>query len=226
MNFYKHHIGDYTKKTGHLSIAEHGAYLLMLQTYYATEKPLPTGRVLYRLLRAETKIERDAVDSIIEQFWTVTSGGLTNGRADEEIELAWVTADQSRANGKKGGRPKNETRVVKEIEPTNNPSGYSQEPEAKAIQTPDSTKIPKEKTLSGEPPPGSIHVEPESDPRKALWDIGVSLLGEGSRSIIGMACKRIGPSRVGEILGTMAAKPPADPKTYFLKATQERGIVV
>lgn len=46
MNFFKLYIGDYQRDTAHLSVTEHGAYLLMLQHYYATEKPLPPGKAL------------------------------------------------------------------------------------------------------------------------------------------------------------------------------------
>jgi uncharacterized protein YdaU (DUF1376 family) len=86
INYYKHHIGDYLKKTAHLSLAEHGAYGLMLQNFYATEKPLPTGKSLYRLLRAEDRAERAAIDSVVRQFWHEEGGGLTNPRALEELQ--------------------------------------------------------------------------------------------------------------------------------------------
>jgi uncharacterized protein YdaU (DUF1376 family) len=81
MNFYKHHIGDYAKKTAHLTVLEHGAYLLMLHAYYGTEKPLPFGRDLYRICRAFGKKERAAVDKVAAQFWTRTDAGYVNGRA-------------------------------------------------------------------------------------------------------------------------------------------------
>lgn len=64
------------------------------------------------------------------------------------------------------------------------------------------------------------------DPRKSLWDLGVNLLGTDARSVIGQAIKRVGEPKVGEILGKMAAKPPAEPKSWFIRATQERGVVV
>ena len=91
MNFVKLYIGDYQRDTGHLSIAEHGAYLLMLQHYYATERPLPTGKALHRLLRAETRAEREAIDAVVRRFWTECDGGLVNSRADEEIAKASET---------------------------------------------------------------------------------------------------------------------------------------
>ena len=58
MNYFKLYIGDYQRDTSHLSLAEHGAFHMMLQFFYATERPLPTGKALYRMLRANTKAEK------------------------------------------------------------------------------------------------------------------------------------------------------------------------
>lgn len=93
MNFFKLYIGDYQRDTAHLSITEHGAYLLMLQHYYATEKPLPVGKALHRMLRAQDKAERDAIDTVAKQFWHETEDGLINERADAEITKASAQAD-------------------------------------------------------------------------------------------------------------------------------------
>jgi len=97
VNFYKHYIGDYQRDTGHLSVTEHGAFRLMLDVYYATEKPLPTDRkALYRLLRAESAADRAAIDSVAVQFWIQTPAGLVNQRADSEIEKAEKQAETNR----------------------------------------------------------------------------------------------------------------------------------
>lgn len=93
MNFFKLYIGDYQRDTAHLSVTEHGAYLLMLQHYYATEKPLPIGKALHRMLRAQDKAERDAIDTVAKQFWRETDQGLVNDRADAEIAKASAQAD-------------------------------------------------------------------------------------------------------------------------------------
>jgi uncharacterized protein YdaU (DUF1376 family) len=70
MNFYKRFIGDYGRDTGHLSIVEHGAFTLMLDHFYATQRPLPKDKkALHRLLRVETADEKKAVESISLQFW-------------------------------------------------------------------------------------------------------------------------------------------------------------
>ena len=97
MNFYKHYIGDYQRDTGHLSVTEHGAFRLMLDVYYATEKPLPLDRkALYRLLRAESGLDRIAIDSVINQFWVETNEGFINRRADAEVAKADKQAEVNR----------------------------------------------------------------------------------------------------------------------------------
>ena len=97
MNFYKHYIGDYQRDTGHLSLAEHGAYRLMLDAFYATGKPLPADKkALYRLLRAATAVERKAIDFVSAPFWEITSNGLINARAALEIEKAAKQAEINR----------------------------------------------------------------------------------------------------------------------------------
>lgn len=84
---YKHIINSYQKETGHLNLMEHGAYRLMLDAYYATEKPLPPNREkLFRLVRAFTQAEKNAVNSIVAQFWEMVDGGLVNRFAAEQLE--------------------------------------------------------------------------------------------------------------------------------------------
>lgn len=129
VNFFKLYMGDYQRDTGALSIAEHGAYFLMLQYHYATEKPLPKGKDLYRLLRCESKADRDAVDAIAERFWEETETGWVNNRAMKEMAKADHQRTVNREVGKRGGRPKqtesltqSETESVIETEPINNPN--------------------------------------------------------------------------------------------------------
>jgi uncharacterized protein YdaU (DUF1376 family) len=105
VNYFELHVGDYQRKTAHLSLAEHGAYSLMLQIFYATERPLPSDRKnLYRLLRAVSNSERSAIDSVVSQFWRESDGGLLNSRAEEVIEKYRLWVAQQQANGKRGGR--------------------------------------------------------------------------------------------------------------------------
>ena len=87
MNYYNRYPGDYSRDTAHLSLIEHGAYAVLLDTYYATEKPLPADKkALYRICRATNAKERQAVDFVVSQFFKQDGEVMRNPRADEEIE--------------------------------------------------------------------------------------------------------------------------------------------
>ena len=71
MNYYRRYIGDYGRDTTLLSLAEHGAYALLLDHYYASEEPLPADREdVYRVARAVKPEERKAVDHVLEKYFT------------------------------------------------------------------------------------------------------------------------------------------------------------
>ena len=86
MNYYEHHIGDYIKATAHLSMLEDAAYRRLIDAYYTKEAPLPSDRkACHRLARATSKPEREAVDTILHEFFTLEDDGWHNSRCDAEI---------------------------------------------------------------------------------------------------------------------------------------------
>ena len=89
MNFYPFHIGDYASATRHLSWDEDMAYRRMLDAYYTREAPLPADRkAVYRLVGANDKRKRDAVDAVLVEFFVESEAGWSNARCDEEIASA------------------------------------------------------------------------------------------------------------------------------------------
>lgn len=128
MNFYKHYLGDYARDTAHLSLMEHGAYRVLLDSYYATERGLPADNAaLYRICKAFNAAERKAVDRVAAEFFPVdhTGDGLRhNPRADEELASAHAFADaQSMRAHKRWHKPAHEPG----IDPGN--ALHSQKPE-------------------------------------------------------------------------------------------------
>lgn len=86
MNFFKFHLGDYYKKTSHLSMLEDGAYRRLMDAIYLREGPLPADiDDVCRLVRAFSKEEKKAVLSILMEFFTLTDAGYTNARCEEEL---------------------------------------------------------------------------------------------------------------------------------------------
>ena len=131
MIFYKRFPGDYVRDTAHLSLVQHGAYSVMLDTYYSTGKPLPADKPsLYRICKAMNQSERNAVDYVADQFFPVSDDGLRhNKRADGEIERHGKQVAINREIGNRGGRPKKTESVIEsvietetETEPNRNPS--------------------------------------------------------------------------------------------------------
>lgn len=163
MNFFKLYIGDYQRDTAHLSITEHGAYMLMLQHYYATEKPLPAGKALHRMLRAQDKAERNAIDAVASQFWRETPDGLVNERADVEITKASAQAETNRAIAqareakRKASREQHDdsTNRVTNDQPNHS---HSQTPDLKTKGAATSTEVARDPDTSGHEPtaPGIV----------------------------------------------------------------------
>lgn len=86
MNYYPFHIGDYFSTTRHLSWEEDCAYRRLLDVYYRDEKPIPSAiPAACRLILAKTKAQRQAVETVLNEFFVLSESGWTNRRADAEI---------------------------------------------------------------------------------------------------------------------------------------------
>jgi uncharacterized protein YdaU (DUF1376 family) len=87
VNYYEHHIGDYDKKTSHLTACEDGIYCRMLRRYYDTEAPLVADVTeLKRKVRARTKEEKLAVDAVLAEFFFLEADGWHQKNCDEVID--------------------------------------------------------------------------------------------------------------------------------------------
>lgn len=129
MNYYPHHIGDYTKNTVHISMLEDGAYRRLLDLYYTREKPLPLDmQMVYRLARARTKQERVAIDAVLQEFFINTELGFLHSRCEKEISNAQSRISAAQKNGAKGGRPKGQGLEGDHASEENNPLGSDSNP--------------------------------------------------------------------------------------------------
>lgn len=134
MHYYTRHLGDYTMSTAHLSMIEHGAYTLLLDQHYATEKPLPTDmNMLCRILRASSKVEVAAIKAVLEQFWTLTDTGWVQKRAQEEMLRYAERTVINKATGLRGGRPKKAMQETERITESVSKSLTEQEPNRNPI---------------------------------------------------------------------------------------------
>lgn len=101
MNWYKHYLGDYARKTAHLSVTEHGAYRLLIDHYYSLRHPLPNDfAYLCRVARCHSRYEKSCLRTVLTTYFEIINHQVTNARIDEEILKYQRIVDASRkANG-------------------------------------------------------------------------------------------------------------------------------
>lgn len=86
--WYPHFIDDFNRKTGHLSLAERGAYRAMIDAYWERQGPLPANEItLCRMIRALPE-EWEAVRENVLPFFSERDGKLHHSRIDEEMDRA------------------------------------------------------------------------------------------------------------------------------------------
>lgn len=214
MNYYEHHLGDYLRDTAHLSMVEDAAYRRLLDMYYVKEAPLPADvKACCKLARAISKAEKDAVALVLREFFELREDGYHQARADAEIS-------RYREKSQKAKRSAEARWGASERNANASADAMRTHSEGNALQSP----VTSNQSKNGADAPTPL---PTTDPRKALWDLGKTLLGPKSGGLISAAIKRVGEEKVAEVLGFMATKAMASPVPYFEKATapKERGFV-
>lgn len=102
MPFYT---GDYRRDTQHLSMMEHGAYVLMLAHCWDQRGPLPLDeRRIFGICNARSNEEMGAVRHVLAEFFTRSFDGHYNSRIQREIEKANALSEKRAACGQLGGK--------------------------------------------------------------------------------------------------------------------------
>ena len=105
--WFPHYVGDYMRDTGHLTLVEDGAYRRLLDYYYSSGGPLPDDEIkLRRICRAFEDQEKEAIVTVLDQFFTLKNGFWHNQRADKELEKADTLSSKNSENAKKRWRSK------------------------------------------------------------------------------------------------------------------------
>jgi uncharacterized protein YdaU (DUF1376 family) len=85
MHWYKRNIGDYHKKAGRLTMLQHGAYTLLMDSCYDREQ-FPTKEEAIDWVWASTPEEIQAVEFVLSRFFALEDGVYTQRRIKEEVE--------------------------------------------------------------------------------------------------------------------------------------------
>ncbi len=100
MHFFTFNIGDWNKKTSHLSFTEEFVYFKLVCYCYETELPIPadTAPVIRKL-----RLQKHApiVDAMLFEFFDLAAEGWTNKRCIEELEIIYKKSGSARESAKK-----------------------------------------------------------------------------------------------------------------------------
>lgn len=136
MHYYKRNLGDYAKKTGRLTMLQHGAYTLLIDACYDREV-FPTLEQAIDWTWASTEAEIDAVKFVLSRFFKLSSDGqYVQDRILEELLQYHKNADTNKRiaierETKRKEKSTNREQVVDEPPPNQEPLTINQEPSLK-----------------------------------------------------------------------------------------------
>jgi uncharacterized protein YdaU (DUF1376 family) len=133
MHYYKRNLGDYAKKTGRLTMLQHGAYTLLIDACYDREV-FPTLEQAIDWTWASTEAEIDAVKFVLSRFFKLSSDGqYVQDRILEELLQYHKNADTNKRiaidrETKRKEKSTNRVQIVDEPPPNQEPLTTNQEP--------------------------------------------------------------------------------------------------
>ena len=135
MFYYKKNIGDYYKKTGRLSMLEHGAYTLLIDSCYDRERfPTLDDALDWTWSRSEAEIE--AVKFVLSKFFTLDGEIYVQQRIKDELDAYHAMSERNSEiakdrEEKRKDRKRNEHGSCTSGEPNVNEPPPNQEPRTK-----------------------------------------------------------------------------------------------
>ena len=136
MHYYKRNLGDYAKKAGRLTMLQHGAYMLLIDSCYDREV-FPTLEQALEWTWASTEAEVEAVKFVLSRFFVLDKEGCyVQDRILQELLHYHKNADTNKriADEREAKRRENSTKrvpSVNEATPNHKPLTINQEPKEK-----------------------------------------------------------------------------------------------
>jgi uncharacterized protein YdaU (DUF1376 family) len=133
MHYYKRNLGDYAKKAGRLTMLQHGAYTLLIDSCYDREV-FPTLEQALEWTWASTEAEVEAVKFVLSRFFELDKEGCyVQDRILQELLHYHKNADTNKriADEREAKRRENSTKrvhSVNEATPNHKPLTINQEP--------------------------------------------------------------------------------------------------
>lgn len=207
------YVADYIADTGHLTAAQHGAYLMLIMHYWRTGSLPKTDDALARVARMspdEWHANRDAIASFFTPEWT-------HKRVDYELSKGSEIASARTLAGKAGAKARWQKRK-------SHNSKRNADALAKTCPSPSPSPSPKQEEypVATQPTAGPSFAGP-LDFKKELWGRGVPFLKTcgideaQARAMLGKWRKTHGDFEVLNALAAAEAAAASEPLAYIQK---------
>lgn len=159
MHYYRFNIGDYRRKTAHLSLVEHGIYRALLDTYYLEQSPLTLDIAnLERMHCVRTVDEKEALRNVLTDFFIKSDDGYRNPACDKQIEKYEEKSDKARKSAQTRWNNANALRTHTEgnadgmhdecvSDANHKPITNNQEPDLKTGEKPSASPVPYQQVV-------------------------------------------------------------------------------
>ncbi len=191
------YVADYLSDAAHLSTMEHGAYLLLIMTYWQRGEPLPAeDKKLARICRVGPR-EWTRIKPVISEFFQVDCNTWSHSRIDRELQNVRAKSLKKRNGG-----------LARAKQMHSSCSAAAQQSD-----TDTDTYIPLAKANGR---------SPDSD--KAFWDGAVAYLGGSKkRSLIGKWCRDFGQDQTAKAITAAQLERAVEPVS-FIERTLRNGV--
>jgi uncharacterized protein YdaU (DUF1376 family) len=137
MHYYKKEIGDYHKKAGRLTMLQHGAYNLLIDSCYDREI-FPTMEEAIDWLWASSKEEIEAIEFVLGKFFKLIDGVYVQNHIREDIDKYHANAATNKRiaidrEAKKREESTKRVPLVNEQAPNQEPLTKNHKPKEKKI---------------------------------------------------------------------------------------------
>lgn len=97
------YVADYLADAAHLTTEEHGAYLLLIMTYWQRGKPLPADPSRLANIARMTNERWTDVQRTLSEFFVIDNGVWSHNRIEAELSKFRGKSDKAKAAGKASG---------------------------------------------------------------------------------------------------------------------------
>ena len=216
-------VDKYLGDTQHLTTEQHGAYLLLLMTMWKRD-----GVLMVRDLPQITRLSParwKACRSVLMELFTLSDDGLTvtQKRLSQELQRSKENTEAKSKAGAKGAANRwrsdgkaNGTAIADASQP------HWQTGASTSTPIPLPSGVGSDAVASGAAaPPAPPEITPMSA-KERVWALGVPLLGDSARSLLGKLAKEHTDDVLVSVLAEATIDRPIDPKAWVIAACEAR----